>query len=188
MTLDEIEFVPAAQANYSLRLRGTVIDTIVIHYTANGSIEDTIAWFQNPANKVSAHYVIDLDGRIVQMVPDAKRAYHAGVSSLNGRVGVNAFSIGIELINWGPLKLRGESFFSWPNNYSESYDGDEPVLIAGEYWQPFPEPQLVALEQLLELLREEHPIQWIVGHNEIAPERKRDPGQAFPWERFRPNV
>ena len=188
MTLNDIENIPAATGNFSSRPRSTVIDTIVIHYTANGSIEDTIAWFLNPANKVSAHYVIGLDGRIVRMVPDAKRAYHAGVSEWQGRTGVNAFSIGIELVNWGPLKLRGESFFSWPKNYSESYNSDEPDLIESEYWQPFPELQLAALEQLLQLLREEHQIQWIVGHNEIVPERKRDPGPAFPWERFRPNV
>jgi len=188
MTFDEIEFLPAAVGNCSSRPRGTVIDSVVIHYTANGNIEDTLAWFQNPANKVSAHYVIGSDGRTVRMVPDVKRAYHAGVSSLNGRIGVNAFSIGIELVNWGPLKLRNKSFFAWPKNYSESYDGDEPVLIDSEYWQSFMEPQLVALEQLLQLLREEHQICWLVGHNEIAPERKIDPGPAFPWERFRPNV
>ncbi len=188
MTFDEIEFVPAAQGNYSSRPRGTAIDTIVIHYTANGSIEDTIAWFQNPANKVSAHYVVGLDGQIVLMVPVAKRAYHAGVSSLSGRTGVNAFSIGIELVNWGPIKLRDESFFAWPGDYTHHFEGDTPLLIAGEYWQPYPEPQLTALEQLIQLLREEHPIQWIVGHNEIAPERKMDPGPAFPWERIRSNV
>ncbi|MDK9700537.1 MAG: N-acetylmuramoyl-L-alanine amidase [bacterium] len=184
----EIKVISAASGKYSSRPTGTEIDTIVIHYTANGSLEDTIAWFQNPANKVSAHYVIGLDGRIVRMVPDSKRAYHAGVSSLNGRTGVNAFSIGIELVNWGPLKLRDGSYFSWPGDYTHPYEGDTPQLIAGEYWQPFPEPQLTALEQLVQLLREEYPIQWIVGHNEIAPERKRDPGPAFPWERFRPNV
>lgn len=188
MTFNDIEFIPAAPGNYSSRPRGSVIDTIVIHYTANGSLEDTIAWFQNPANKVSAHYVIGLDGRIVRMVPDAKKAYHAGVSQWQGRSGFNAFSIGIELVNWGPLQLREDLFYSWPGDYSHPYEGDAPLLIAGEYWQPYPEPQLSALEQLVQLLREEYPIQWLLGHNEIAPERKRDPGPAFPWERFRPNV
>ncbi len=185
MTLNDIEFVPAAVGNYSSRPRGIVIDTIVIHYTANGSIEDTIAWFQNPVNKVSAHYVIGLDGRIVRMVQDAKKAYHAGVSQWNGRTGVNEFSIGIELVNWGPVKLRNGAFFAWPSDYSHPYKGDMPVLIESEYWQPYPEPQLIALEQLVQLLCEEYPIQWVVGHNEIAPERKIDPGPAFPWERFR---
>jgi len=132
--------------------------------------------------------VIGLDGRVVRMVLDAKRAYHAGVSSLNGRTNVNAFSIGIELVNWGTLKLRDNSFFAWPNNYTQPYTGDEPVLINSEYWQPFPELQLSALEQLLEILREEHQICWLVVHNEIVPERKIDPGPAFPWERFRSNV
>ena len=188
MTLNEIELIPAATGNFSSRPRGVVIDTIVIHYTATGSLESTIAWFQNSATKVSAHYVIGLDGRIVRMVPDDKRAYHAGVSEWQGRPGVNAFSIGIELVNWGPLKLRDDALFAWPNEYTEPYDGDEPVLIGTEYWQPFPEPQLAALEQLLALLREEYQIKWLVGHNEIAPERKIDPGPAFPWDRFRPNV
>jgi N-acetylmuramoyl-L-alanine amidase len=131
------------------------ITAIIIHYTATLSLQSTLSWFLNPGAKVSAHYVISRDGRVVQMVKDSDVAWHAGKSFFNGRTGVNQFSIGIEL---------------------------SATATSG-----FTEDQMSSLEQLLlELIRKyEIPITSIVGHQDIAPGRKVDPGSLFDWFRIR---
>lgn len=102
--------------------------------------------------KVSAHFLIRRDGRLIQFVPCAKRAWHAGVSTWCGRESCNDFSIGIEL------------------------EGCDDV--------PFEEPQYAALSALTNGLKARYPITGIVGHSDIAPGRKSDPGPRFDWSRY----
>lgn len=145
------DFIPSP--NFSARKEK--ITAVVIHYTASLNIQGTLSWFLNKSSQVSAHYVIGRDGRVVQMVKDEDVAWHAGKSSLEGKSGVNAFSIGIELV--------------------ATFDSG------------FTEPQMHALEQLvLEIvLRYDISLARVVGHADIAPGRKTDPGPLFDWARVR---
>jgi N-acetylmuramoyl-L-alanine amidase len=165
--------------------RGSAITAIIYHFTAGPSLAGTLRWFQMPSSKVSAHYVIGKDGRIVQMVPLDRAAWHAGRSSLAGRSGVNRFSIGIEIVNWGALTKRGTSFYT---HSGRRYTGPPPVRSRGRYWEPFTEAQYRALTRLTRYLLSRFPtIRHVTGHEDIALPRgrKNDPGGAFDWARMR---
>ncbi|HOW84095.1 MAG TPA: N-acetylmuramoyl-L-alanine amidase, partial [Spirochaetota bacterium] len=86
---------------------------LVIHYTANNSLDETVSWFMNPDAQASSHLVIGRDGRIVQMVAFNKKAWHAGASSWGNLEGINRYSIGIELVNAGKLRRRSDD--KWVN-------------------------------------------------------------------------
>jgi N-acetyl-anhydromuramyl-L-alanine amidase AmpD len=155
-----IRFVPSQ--HHGSRA-GTDIDAIVLHHTGGSRIDNTIRWFQNPSSKVSSHYIIGQDGSIVQMVDEARSAWHAGKAQLHGdRSSVNARSIGIELVNPGDGKT------------------------------PFPEAQMQALARLTAHLADKYdvPVPNIVGHNQVAlpPGRKVDPAPNFDWQRLLADV
>jgi N-acetyl-anhydromuramyl-L-alanine amidase AmpD len=147
-------------------------------------LDGTVAWFQNPQARVSAHYVIGKDGSIVQMVSLDRAAWHAGQSSLPGcRGGVNPCSIGIEIVNWGTLTKRGDMFLT---HSGRRYKGAPPILARGTYWEPFTDAQYESLLNLTKHLLSNYPgITHITGHEDIAPGRKNDPGGAFDWDRIR---
>jgi len=182
-----IEFIESP--NQSLR-RGQEINLLVIHYTASGDLESTVRWFENPTANASAHYVIGVDGKIVQMVEEEKKAWHAGKSKWKGQENCNNFSIGIELVNWGILKKKGGQYLCWPKGYTAPYSGPEPVKASGKYWQPFSEEQYQTLISLTKSIIGRHHIalSQIVGHCDIAPGRKVDPGPGFDWVRFKSNL
>jgi N-acetylmuramoyl-L-alanine amidase len=135
---------------------GTPIDILVLHYTGMPSGEAALARLCDPTAKVSAHYMIDEDGTIYALVPEEMRAWHAGVSYWAGACDINARSIGIELVN------PGHEFG----------------------YRPFPQAQIAALTELARTILTGHPIPaWrVLGHSDIAPMRKDDPGELFPWE------
>lgn len=134
------------------------IDMIVMHYTGMKTAADAIDRLCDPAARVSAHYVLDEDGTLYQLVPEALRAWHAGVSHWAGESGLNACSIGIEIVN------PGHEFG----------------------YRDFPEAQIARLIAHTKLIMARHniPAQRIVGHSDIAPARKTDPGEKFPWARL----
>ena len=134
---------------------GQEVDTLVIHYTAMASAEDALQHLCNPRAQVSAHYLIDEDGTVYHLVDESRRAWHAGASCWRGRSDVNSRSIGIELYN--PGHNRG--------------------------YRPFPEKQIAALEALCLGILSRHTIPAcnVIGHADIAPTRKQDPGELFPW-------
>ena len=140
--------------NHDARTRP--ISHIILHYTDMSDAEAALARLCDPNAKVSAHYLIHRDGDIVQLVDDDRRAWHAGVSYWRGETDMNAASLGIELDHNG-------------------HDGNE---MAG-----FPAAQMDALVWLLTELTTRHhiPPQNILGHSDIAPGRKIDPGEAFDW-------
>ena len=160
------------------------ITAIIYHFTAGGSLSGTVRWFQNPASKVSSHYVVGKDGKVVQMVAPEQAAWHAGKSELAGVKNVNDFSIGIEIVNWGKLTKQVDKFYTYSG---ELYRGGTPIYADHAYWEPFTDAQYKAVIRLTKALLERYPIEHITGHSDIAkPEgRKIDPGAAFEWPRIK---
>ena len=144
--------------NFGARPTGTRIDMVVLHYTGMKSAKDALDRLCDPEAKVSAHYLIDEGGMIFQLVQETDRAWHAGFSYWRGARNINDRSIGIEIVN------PGHEFG----------------------YRPFPEVQMTSVEVLLaEILARHHiPPDGVVGHSDIAPERKQDPGELFDWKRL----
>lgn len=138
--------------------RGRAVDMILIHYTGMRSAGESLARLCDPAAKVSAHYLIDEQGVVSRLVAEDRRAWHAGVAWWDGESDINACSIGIELQN------PGHEFG----------------------YRAFPEQQIAALIALAADIaaRQEVPAARILGHSDVAPTRKTDPGELFPWERL----
>jgi N-acetyl-anhydromuramyl-L-alanine amidase AmpD len=177
---DWAEGIPSS---YHSSRGGHPITAIIYHFTAGPRLEGTIRWFQDNPKKVSAHYVIGKDGRVVQMVPLNRAAHHAGSSSLAGcRGGVNRCSIGVEIVNWGKLTKRGNAFYT---HTDKLYTGPSPVLARNQFWEPFTDAQYDSLVRLTHYLLSNYPtITHITGHEDIAPGRKNDPGGGFEWNRI----
>lgn len=142
--------------NQDERPSGTPIDMIVLHYTGLPTAEAALARLRDPAAGVSAHYLVEEDGGVWRLVDERRPAWHAGVSHWRGISGLNSRSIGVEVVNPG---------HDWG-------------------YRPFPALQMAAVCDLcLEILsRHRIPARNIVGHSDIAPERKQDPGELFDWE------
>lgn len=138
--------------------RQLAIGMIVLHYTGMQNGAAAIDWLANPASGVSAHYVVAEDGTVLAMVDEAKRAWHAGRSWWRGVTDVNSTSIGIEIVN------PGHEFG----------------------YVPFPAPQMDAVQALVADIAARHSIAPanVVGHSDIAPTRKQDPGELFDWPRL----
>jgi N-acetylmuramoyl-L-alanine amidase len=183
--LQGVKFLPSPNVGEAL-----VNPTLLVqHYTASGgSGEADGKFFQSPNAKASAHFVVDRDGTITQCVPINKKAWHAGKSAWRTRSNCNDFSIGIEIDNWGILTKRADgTFASWKGVVIPAANVIHAKNKRGidGYWEAYPEAQLRAVLALSEALCEEiKSIDEIVGHEDIAPVRKTDPGPAFPMARF----
>jgi len=167
-------------------------DTIIIHYTAGVSGESSANWLANPDSKVSAHVVIDRSGKIYQIIPFNKVAWHAGESSYGGRKNFNNFSVGIELDNAGYLQRAGSEYVS---EYGKRYPASEVIEAKhrnesiNRFWHTYTEAQILACQDLCMALRKTYSqIDQILGHDEISPGRKQDPGPAFQMDRFRNRI
>ncbi|KQT33497.1 N-acetylmuramoyl-L-alanine amidase [Sphingomonas sp. Leaf412] len=134
------------------------ITMIVLHYTGMRTAREALDRLRDPAAEVSAHYVVDEDGTLYRLVADEHRAWHAGKSHWRECDDVNAASIGIEIVN------PGHEFG----------------------YRPFPEAQVDAVVRLVAHLKDRYEITRgnVVGHSDVAPTRKRDPGELFPWHRL----
>ncbi len=139
------------------------VDMLVLHYTGMETGQAALDRMTDEDAGVSAHYMLWEDGRVVQLVGEDKRAWHAGVSKWQGDEDLNSRSIGIEIVNGG---------HDWP--------------LAGGVLPPYPVAQIEALIELCDgiLERWDIPPSRIVGHSDIAPTRKADPGEHFPWDRL----
>lgn len=176
---------------------GSVIQPryLVIHYTAGSSAAGSISWLQNLASKVSAHLVIARDGTITQMVPFNRIAQHAGPSRWGSIVGLNRHSIGIELDNAGQLNRSGGKWVS-PVSRRSYPDADvtvapyrnDPPGNAPCGWHAYTEAQLHATLEASLTLASHYALINVLGHDDIAPTRKRDPGPDFPMASFRARV
>ncbi len=141
--------------NFGPRRGGMKPDAIVLHYTGMETGQAAEDWLCNPTSEVSAHYIVHEDGRIVQMVPEAARAWHAGKGSWQGVEDVNSFSIGIEIVNKGHA-------FGYPH---------------------FPAWQIAEVIALCRDIVRRYRIlpQRVLAHSDTALGRKVDPGEKFPW-------
>lgn len=147
--------IPHPSPNHGPRRVVGPPDMLIIHYTGMRDGASALARMCDPDAQVSAHYMIEEDGRIFQLVPDDRRAWHAGASFWAGETDINSRSIGIELVNPG---------HEWG-------------------YRPFPEAQMRALAALSRHLLSVFPIppHRVLGHSDIAPRRKQDPGELFDW-------
>jgi N-acetylmuramoyl-L-alanine amidase len=141
--------------NVDDRQDGTPVDMLVLHYTGMVSGITALERLCDPAAKVSAHYLVDEDGTVYRLAAEEKRAWHAGVACWRGNRDINGRSIGIELVN------PGHEFG----------------------YRDFPDIQMAALAALATDILGRHPIppRNIVGHSDVAPDRKLDPGERFDW-------
>ena len=154
-------------------------DILLLHYTGMpdgqgmSGAERAIRWLAMPASEVSAHYVVDEDGRITQLVPELRRAWHAGRGAWGEENDVNSASIGIEIVNPGHW---------WDMGLSPDRDPARPVEVHPGY-RPFPPAQIAAVIALSRDIaaRNGIPADRVLAHSDIAPGRKRDPGELFPW-------
>jgi N-acetylmuramoyl-L-alanine amidase len=145
-----------ASPNQNERKNDMEPDTIVLHYTGTRDVEDKIRQLCTPGSEISAHYVVLQDGYIIQLVPETRRAWHAGVSSWAGDTDLNSRSIGIEIANRG---------------HEHGYPD-------------FPRRQIAAVTTLCRsiLTRHDVPADRVLAHSDVAPARNVDPGEKFPWK------
>lgn len=170
------------------------VSLIVVHYTAGSSFESSVRWLKKPEAKASAHFVIGRAGELVQLVPLDRVAWHAGVSSWRGKPNCNLYSIGIELDNPGPLARRQDG--SYVTVAGSKPVANDDVLVAdhrngGPYkaWHHYTPAQITKLEVLLGELQAVFPrAKEVVGHDQIVPGRKWDPGPAFPTHVLNPRI
>ena len=150
-----MECVSCPSPNFNERPKDTPIDILVLHYTGMETGAAAVKRLCDPEAKVSAHYTVDEDGTIFGHVPEAARAFHAGVSYWAGATDINGRSIGIEIVN------PGHEFG----------------------YRSFPDAQIAAVIELAEDIFTRHriPAERVIGHSDVAPARKMDPGELFPW-------
>ena len=147
-------FLPSP--NFGERRGSARPDSIVLHYTGMPTAEGALALLRDPTSQVSAHYFVWENGEVAQLVAEDKRAWHAGVGSWGGEADLNSASIGVEIVNAG-------------------HDGALP---------PFPRRQIDAVVALCRNVAARRAIrpERILAHSDVAPARKRDPGEKFPWD------
>jgi N-acetylmuramoyl-L-alanine amidase len=158
-------------------------DTVILHYTASGDSEGAITHLCDPATEVSAHLVVSRSGEVTQLVPFNVIAWHAGESIWKERKSLNQYSIGIEIENAGYLEKKTDWYESWfGGRYSESevYVVDEEKDESKKYWHRYTAIQIQVVTGLCSLLRDTYQIKEILGHSDVSPGRKVDPGPAFP--------
>ena len=148
-----LKFIETPSPNFDDR--SLPITMIVLHYTGMQDGASAIARLRDPEAKVSSHYLVEEDGTVLRMVAEDKRAWHAGQSHWRDVDDVNSASVGIEIVN------PGHEFG----------------------YRPFPPEQVASVVQLVAEIKDRHEITRgnIVGHSDVAPVRKRDPGELFPW-------
>ena len=150
-----MEILDRPSPNHGPRASAGPIDILLLHYTGMESAENALTWLCDVRSEVSSHYFVFEDGRVARLVSEARRAQHAGVANWAGETDINSRSIGIEIANPGHEFGYG----------------------------PFPPAQIDALTTVCKGILGRHPIppQRVLGHSDVAPTRKADPGELFPW-------
>lgn len=181
----------APSGNHGGRRRETKF--LVIHYTGGESAKGAIEWLRSPAAKASAHLVIDQQGQVTQLVDLDTVAWHVGTSAWQGEQALNLCSIGIELVNPGPLaSARKGSYGSTKRMYGK----DELILAsplhggAARAWAKYPDIQVATALAVSRALHAVYGFSDVVGHDQVAMPRgrKMDPGPAFDMAQFRARV
>lgn len=149
------EIIQKPSPNFDAR-KDAEVELIILHYTGMKTADEALERLTSEDSKVSSHYTIDEDGTVYQHVDEAQRAWHAGASSWQGVRDINAISIGIEIVN------PGHEFG----------------------YRDFPEQQIEAVINLCREIQGRHDIENVLAHSDIAPDRKEDPGELFPWKKL----
>lgn len=147
--------------NHDERPNGCATDILILHYTGTKTMQEAIDRLRDPAARVSSHYLVDEEGFVLRLVPEERRAFHAGISCWRGHRELNDRSISIEIVNPG---------HEWG-------------------YRDFPVMQLAAVCDLCLSILSRHPIpaRNVLGHSDVAPDRRRDPGERFDWEQLARN-
>ncbi|MGH1375538.1 MAG: N-acetylmuramoyl-L-alanine amidase [Alphaproteobacteria bacterium] len=140
--------------NYEDRPDEIEPDILLLHYTGMQDMQAAKDRLSDPDSKVSAHYLVDEDGAVYDLVAEDKRAWHAGVSYWQGETDINSYSIGVEIVN------PGHEFG----------------------YRAFPDIQMKAVQGLCSEIMQRHEIKYVLAHSDVAPERKIDPGELFDWK------
>lgn len=203
MNIDKQLLIEGSSENYSIDVSrakkygtespkkdsGTLshLDTIVIHYTATNNINGDIRTLYESTKEASVQFVIDTDGKVVQLMPANKIAWHAGKSRMGNRTGMNKYSIGIEIVNPGYLVKRSDgSLATW---YNQIVSPENAVKLKHKnenferFWHNYTNEQINSVIELCQALYNAYNITNIVGHDDISPGRKQDPGPAFPLKK-----
>jgi N-acetylmuramoyl-L-alanine amidase len=165
---------------------------LVVHYTATTTLDAVVDWFRSPSANASAHVIVDRDGRAVQMVSLDRRAWHAGTSRWEERENLNAYSVGIDLVNAGSLE-RGR-FWGWVDWSGRRVRRRETLTARHKHqsvnrrWHRFTPPQIERALAIARTLHRHFRFKAGLGHDDIAPDRKIDPGPAFPMAWFASEV
>jgi N-acetylmuramoyl-L-alanine amidase len=184
-----VAFVPTP--NKGGTLRDGRPKFIVMHFTASGSARGSIDWFRNPRAKASAHLVIGPDGAVTQMAELNAKTWHAGRSGWKGIAGLNDHSVGIELVNWGGLQGAPGAWRSWTGvpvddaRVIQAAHRNSPGQVRG--WEIFDAAQIDAAAGAVAAIAGAYGIgpAAVIGHDDISPGRKTDPGPAWDMESFR---
>ena len=162
-------------------------DALVFHFTGGENLKASADFYLKTNARASSHIIIGRNGEVMQLVPFNKIAWHAGRSEYNGRTGYNDYAVAIDFVNAGMLEKNGNDFRSW---FGKTYDANEVKEAihrygkASQYWHTYTNEQIKRAEQICRLLVNKFEIKEILGHSDLAPERHRDPGPAFPLESF----
>jgi N-acetylmuramoyl-L-alanine amidase len=156
--VNQLQAIERSSPNHGPRPESVRIEMLVLHYTGMTTAAAALERLCDSDARVSAHYVVEENGVIWRLVPENRRAFHAGISCWEGERDLNAVSLGIEIVNPG---------HEWG-------------------YRPFPEIQMASVEALCGdlVVRHSIPPHRVVGHSDIAPERKSDPGELFDWARL----
>ncbi len=154
--MSRLDIADMPSPNADARAEGRPLDILLLHYTGMRSGALARDWLTSPESRVSSHYVVEEDGRVFRLVDETRRAWHAGKGSWRGQSDINSRSIGVEIVNPG---------HDWG-------------------YRPFPDRQIAAVIALCRDVLSRHaiPPRNVIAHSDIAPDRKRDPGELFPWQ------
>lgn len=163
---------------------------VILHDTVSANASGPLSWLCNKLSKASCHLLIDRDGTIYQLVPFNREAWHAGKSQLDGRTGVNRFSVGIELVNPGRLEKIGED--QYRSTFGKTFTPKDGVIKqadseahgVGHYWVEYTNIQLMALKFALSELFCEYNLKWIWPHWKVQ-KGKLDTNPLFPLRSFK---
>ena len=166
---------------------------LIMHFTAGRGFDSAVKWLSNPQAKASVHLVLGRDGQMTQLVPFNIVAWYAGVSAWQGVTGLNSASLGIELDNAGQLEREGGRWRTWfkevyPDDVLEAVHKHNPLGDAPSGWHIYTPSQIDAALEVAVVLVHHYGLRDVVGHEDIAPKRKSDPGPAFPMASFRARV
>lgn len=159
---------------------------LILHYTATMGISSPLNWLTNPQSKVSAHLLIGKDGTVIQLAPFDRVTWHSGVSQWKGLNGMNAYSLGVEIVNSGVLRKIGNDYYTQDGsakvpNHIEATN----KLGMKAVWETYPDKQIEVVAAVSQALQKHYSLKEIIGHEDVSPKRKTDPGAAFPWDKIR---